>query len=243
MEHTQAVRLIFYVALLTLINMFTNVAISRADQVYNFYFNPEGGALNPISQPLQQQTQVGESIVQSEAPPIKPRDPASTTSYLPKAKVAWSDDTSLLRLGFYLFGSFGHKSSYYQGSEGRQLEKSAGGILALQVFPSKFWGLFGEGITDKEFSNLSYAVGTEIIPLHLSLFGYEDLVAFGGELGWSSYKRLVVNPSAYKEYEMQWFAGAKTHFKLADELYADIGIRKSFDAPIWAGTAGLSLHF
>lgn len=240
MEHSQAIKSIFFLAILALMNLVINIAISHADQVYNFYFNPDGSNQSPI---VQQPQQIAEPVTQSEPAPIKPREIAPSSSYLPKEKVEWGDDYSLLRLGLYLFGSFGHKSSSHLGAEGKQLEKSAGGTLALQLFPSKHWGLFGEGITDKDFSKFSFAAGTEIIPIHLSLFGYEDLLALGGELGWSDYKKEVINRNTLNTFSMKWFAGAKTHIKLSEELYADIGLRKSFDAPIWVANAGVSLHF
>lgn len=241
MENRQAIRIIFFVALLAVINFFANMAISHAEQVYNFYFNPEGApAVNAAPQVNQQSSA---PTAQSEPAPIRPRDIAPASSYLPKEKVRWGDEEGLFRLGLYYFGGIPYVERV-GGAIKKQVKGSSGGTVALQMFPSKYFGFFGEGIVDKDFQKYSFAVGTEIVPIHISVFGYEELVALGGEIGWASYSADVgQGASPLKSTPTEWFGGFKTHFKLSRELYADAGLRKSFDAPIWTGTAGLSLHF
>lgn len=243
MERSQAIKAIIILMFFAYLTLFLNNAISHADQVYNFYFNPDGGSgSTPIQQSPKVQPAV-EQVQQQDAPTIKPREVQPANAYLPKSKVEWNDDYSLFRVGTYFFGSFNKISGT---SEGRasQLTGTAGATLALQVFPLKNWGLFGEGITDKDFKDFAFAAGTELIPFHLAVFGYEDLLALGGEIGWSNYQALVINNGIYLgNYPMKWFAGAKVHVKLTDQLYTDIGLRKSLGSSLWTANAGISLHF
>lgn len=245
MENRQATKIIFFIILLGVINFFANMAISHAEQVYNFYFNPEGpGANNPATGQAQPGQIAAQPAAQPDAPPIKPREIAPASSYLPKEKVEWSDDYSLFRLGLYYFGGIPDVERDYKGAIKKQVKGSSGGTLALQVFPIKYWGLFGEAIVNKDFKKYYYAVGTEIVPIHINVFGYEDLLALGGEIGWGSYSADVgYGLSPLKDTATEWFGGFKTHIKLSRELYADAGFRKSFDAPIWTANAGISLHF
>lgn len=231
MERAQALKIVFVMILFAIINIFANIAISHAESVYNFYFNPDekpGANVNP-SQP-------SGPISQDEPSPIRPRELAPSSSYLPKENVKWGDERKLWKLS----GAF---SQIGLAANPATAPDKFGGSLALKFFPSRFLGLFGEGIyfNQTKGSDITFATGMEIIPIHIDLFAFDDLVELGGELGWSNFHKVGF---ANKSLMMEWFAGPKLSLNISKDLSIDAGGRFSLSKSKMAYlSAGMSFKF
>lgn len=257
------------VVMIIWILVFIGSKYSRAEQVYNFYFNPEdnstekthGKTPEVISTGISdtKRTKVGNSVAGSTIGLLEPgmlrfgtyaTAFSSTQSVYDYQTWQWND---YYKDWVPWDKEIGHK---------RKERQEYGFSLALDFFPVKYLGLSSQlaiGEKDREqFGILSGAFSTKIIPLHFGLFSRENIFELGGEFGYSTYKyhsgkvkRFMRNFDRDESYdyaesptlEGRLFYGGISRVNLVKNIYLDLALRRYIQFPIWQANAGLSYSF
>lgn len=250
MNHKQVTMKRFLIILLLIVCSPMRVS---AETVYNFYFNPETTSQKASVAPAPQTETAASDVTKN------------SSMFCINKYIGYDCKNEVWKVSAYATGFLGNgreikfKTGKYmvrigeKNTEKNNIEDGAvgmGGTLAIKYFPNRSIGIFGNVISYNQHrgEDFVFAAGTEFIPIHIPLFGINNLIDIGAEIGWSNYKDWN-NKDSYKYEMMSWFGGGFTNFNFTKYFSIDLGLRRSLRSvgslqpQNWMANAGLSYKF
>ncbi|HLB58601.1 MAG TPA: hypothetical protein VJL87_00765 [Bdellovibrionota bacterium] len=270
MERLQALKTVLTIIILAIMSICFNSLIARADSTYNFFFNngegqPSGAPPQVVQNPIGPPPIVPRAVTPSGAPiemaQVKTFRPFRLGAYFSAVggevpRLMGPAETiggGSLTVGAKYFvsrylGFFGEVTFLDEINRSSAIKRT--NYETKPSDPDNHEGVessvYENGYIDDSW--VSFAVGAEVVPVHIDIFGADDLVELAAEGGWST---LGISTTALTNNGVQalgtvdsgFMLGAKARLNLGSRVALEMGVRKSVKENIWLGLLGGTINF